>query len=193
MTYAFNPYYIQAPYQMSPFVNAMQQAYNTQAHQVQQPVQQVQQQPTQQQQITTQPPVMQPQAIIGGKILPVTNKEEATVAPVDLVQGTPSFFYNKSNGEIYLKQFDVPTGTAIFKTYVVSEPTSKPVEESFEEKGINTYQDDFNYLKEGIDGLYRVLADMTCPTHIKEKNNEVIDVKPEFIEEKNYKNKKRGQ
>ena len=182
--YPYNPYYV--PYQITPFVNAMQQAYNTQAHQVQQPTQ-AQPQQTQQQQISTQPPIMQPQSMIGGKILPVTNKEEATVAPVDLLNGTPSYFYNKSNGEIYLKQFDVPTGTAIFKTYTVSEPTSEPVEKSLEPKDINTYKEDFRYLKDGIDGLYRVIAEMQCPVNIKEVNTDVIDVEPEKIETKNRK------
>lgn len=69
----------------------------------------------QQQTITTQPPIMQPQMSIT-KMIPVSTREEATGTPVDLVSGSPTFFYNKSNGEVYLKQFDVQKGTAI-KTY----------------------------------------------------------------------------
>ena len=189
MTYPMyqNPYYMPVgnPYQISPYVAAMQQVYNQQ----QQPqVQQQQQQTQAQQQITTQPPIMQPQAIIGSKIMPVTNKEEATVAPVDLVQGTPSFFYNKSNGEIYLKQFDVPTGTAIFKVY---SETVQPEEVKQEEVPLQTdYSKEFQYLSEGIDNLHRMIANLQNQYATVE---EVIDVEPEPIEQKTFKTKKRGQ
>ena len=120
MNYA-NAYMGQNPYNNminphpSYFANALQQPYLNQ----QQQLQQVQQQ--NQQQITTQPPIMQPQAS-GSKIIPVSNREEATGTAVDLINGTPSFFYNKSNGEIYLKQFDIPTGKGIFKTYIETQP-----------------------------------------------------------------------
>lgn len=190
MTYPMyqNPYYMPVgnPYQVSPYVAAMQQVYNQQ----QQPqVQQQQQQTQAQQQITTQPPIMQPQTIIGSKIMPVTNKEEATVAPVDLVQGTPSFFFNKSNGEIYLKQFDVPTGTAIFKVY---SETVQPVEEKIAETPQINYEKELNYICSGIDSLHRMVDDLQNRFVTKE-NEEVIDIEPEPIEEKTYKSKKRGQ
>lgn len=188
MTYPYmqNPYYVPMvnPYQITPFVNAMQQAYNTQPQQIQQPQQA-------QQQITTQPPIMQPQAsIIGSKILPVTNKEEATVAPVDLVQGTPSFFYNKSNGEIYLKQFDVPTGTAIFKVYG---EVVQPIEETPKETPIKqtNYDKELDYICSGIDSLHRMVDELQSRFNVKEQDD-VIDIEPEPIE-KNFKNKKRGQ
>ena len=197
MTYPMyqNPYYIPMgnPYQISPYVAAMQQVYNQQ----QQPQVQQQQSQQAQQQITTQPPIMQPQAIIGSKILPVTNKEEATVAPVDLVQGTPSFFYNKSNGEIYLKQFDVPTGTAIFKVY---SETVQPEEEIQKEVPLQTdYSKEFQYLSEGIDNLHRMIANLQnqrqYPVNIEKVESEVIDVQPEPIESysKSKNVKKRGQ
>lgn len=183
------------PYQITPFVNAMQQAYNTQqVQQPQQTQQQVQQPQQAQQTITTQPPIMQPQAFIGSKIMPVTNKEEATVAPVDLVQGTPSFFFNKSNGEIYLKQFDVPTGTAIFKVY---SETIQPQEEKQVEVKQADYSREFQYISEGIDNLHRMIANLQnqrqYPVNIEKVESEVIDVQPEPIEEKTYKTKKRGQ
>ena len=191
-----NPYYMPYnPYQVTPFVNAMQQAYNTQqVQQPQQTQQQVQQPQQAQQTITTQPPIMQPQAFIGSKIMPVTNKEEATVAPVDLVQGTPSFFFNKSNGEIYLKQFDVPTGTAIFKVY---SETVQPEEVKQEEVKQVDYTREFQYISEGIDNLHRMIANLQnqrqYPVNIEKVESEVIDVQPEPIEEKTYKTKKRGQ
>lgn len=184
MTYQMfqNPYYMPLnPYQV-PY--AMQQV------QTQQP-----QQPQQnQQQITTQPPIMQPQAnIIGSKILPVTNKEEATVAPVDLVQGTPSFFYNKSNGEIYLKQFDVPTGTAIFKVYG---EIVQPKEETPAETQKTDYSKEFQYISEGIDNLHRMLVKIQNERpYIEKVEADVIDIEPESMESytKTKNNKKRGQ
>ena len=185
-----NPYYMPMgnPYQISPYVSAMQQVYNPQPQAVQQP-----QQPQAQQQISTQPPIMQPQNVIGSKILPVTNKEEATVAPVDLVQGTPSFFYNKSNGEIYLKQFDVPTGTAIFKVYG---EIVQPKEETQAETHIQAdYSKEFQYISEGIDNLHRMIANLQnqrqYPVNIDTIEADVIDIEPE--PEKVYKSKKRGQ
>jgi flagellar biosynthesis GTPase FlhF len=153
-----NPYmFNQHP---SYFASAMQQNYGL-------PVTQQPQQPTQNQQqtITTQPPIMQPQA--SGKIIPVSNKDEATAAQVDLVYGTPSFFHNKSQNEIYLKQFDVPTGTAIFKTFV-----EKPIEEVIEAH-VDNYDKQLNYISEGVDSLHRLLLQMQ-----KEDVEEEIIEKP---------------
>ena len=150
-----NPYmYNQHP---NYFTNAMLQTY--------QPQQQNQQQ--NQQSITTQPPILQPQ---GNKMIQVSNKEEATGASVDLIYGTPSFFYNKSNGEIYLKQFDVANGNAIFKVY-------GEIPQSVEEKTTivenNTYDKEFEYLKQGIAGLYRKLEQL--PIYVKE-DEEIIEI-----------------
>lgn len=165
-----NPYYPQ--YQnnmMNPypnhFVQAMQQNYG----------QQQIQQPQSQQQITTQPPIMQPSAS-GSKIIPVSNREEATGTAVDLVNGTPSFFYNKSNGEIYLKQFDIPTGKGIFKTYVETQITDEPETQHIETKN---YEKEFERLNEGIAGLYREigqLKQLKQPVYIKEANVEELEI-----------------
>lgn len=194
MTYPMyqNPYYMPManPYQISPYVAALQQTYNAQPQQAQQT-----QQPQTQQQISTQPPIMQPQSVIGSKILPVTNKEEATVAPVDLVQGTPSFFYNKSNGEIYLKQFDVPTGTAIFKVYGEIAQPKEEVKEHIQAD----YSKEFQYISEGIDNLHRMIANLQnqrqYPVNIERVEDDVIDIEPEPIESysKTKTTKKRGQ
>ena len=164
-----NGYY---PYQQmnqypNHFVNAMQQNYGL-------PQQQVQVQPqAQQQNITTQPPIMQPQASVGSKIIPVANKEEATGTAVDLVNGTPSFFYNKSNGEIYLKQFDIPTGKGIFKTYIEAQISEKPTKEVYDPSVI---EQKIDYLKEGIAGLYRKLEQMNQPVYIKQANVEELEM-----------------
>lgn len=163
-----NPYYPQYQGNMmnqypSHFVNAMQQNYGLpqQSH------------PQQQQQtITTQPPIMQP-SNSGSKIIPVSNKEEATASPVDLVNGTPSFFFNREKNEVYYKQFDVPTGKGIFKTYVeVPMQEETPISEG----NTHTYEREFEYLKEGIDGLYRKLEQLKQPVYIKEANVEELEI-----------------
>lgn len=191
MNYA-NPYY-QNPYQgnimqqqyPNHFINAMQQNYGLSQ----------QNQPQGQQQITTQPPIMQPQSS-GSKIIPVSNREEATGTAVDLVNGTPSFFYNKSNGEIYLKQFDIPTGKGIFKTYIETQPE---IETQKEQPVIINYDKQINYLIQGMDNLHRMVAQLQeqrqYPINIKEVNTESIDIEPEPLEDysKSKSNKKRGQ
>lgn len=172
MTYAnFNPYY--QPFQgnminphPSYFANAMQQNYGLPTSQAQSTSQA---QTQNQQTITTQPPIMQPQTV--SKIIPVSNKDEATASQVDLIYGTPTFFHNKSQNEIYLKQFDVPTGTAIFKTYV-----EKPFEEIVEEK-TNNYEKELHYISEGVDSLHRLLLQLQNETAIK------ADIEEQEIEE----------
>lgn len=74
-----------------------------------------------QQPIPTQPAIQQP----GFLCRAVTSREEATVAQIPL-DGTPSFFVNVSNGEIYRKAM-LPDGTAPLATYtrcedIVSSP-----------------------------------------------------------------------
>ena len=140
------------------FTNAMLQPYNNLTQQ--------QQATPQQQNITTQPPILQPQ---GNKMIQVSNKEEATGASVDLIYGTPSFFYNKSNGEIYLKQFDVANGNAIFKVY----GEIQPIEEKPTVVENNIYDKEFEYLKQGIAGLYRKLEQLNQPIYVKEEEKEI--------------------
>lgn len=155
-----NPYY---QYQASPFVAAMQQNYGN-------PIQPQVQPQQQQQTISTQPPILQQQT--GIKIIPVSNREEATGTPIDLVNGTPTFFYNKSKNEIYLKQFDVPTGTAVFKTYGEMQIIEEPVEQQ------NDYKKELHYISEGIDNLHRMLANL-------QPKEEVIEIEPEKKGKKN--------
>ena len=184
MNYA-NPYY-QPQYQ-----NNM--ALNTYPNHFIQAMQQNYAQP--QQQITTQPPIMQSTAS-GNKIIPVSNKEEATATPVDLVNGTPSFFFNKEKNEFYIKQFDVPTGKGIFKTYI---ETIQETETDKEQPLIINYDKQINYLIQGMDNLHRMVAQLQeqrqYPINIKEVNTESIDIEPEPIEDysKSKSNKKRGQ
>ncbi len=184
MNYA-NPYYQPYPNNMmqpqypTHFAQALQQNYSNTQPQTQQT--------QQQQQITTQPPIMTPQAFSGSKIIPVSNREEATASPVDLINGTPSFFYNKEKNEVYFKQFDVPTGKGVFKTFIELQPVEEPLSEVKETVRVNPYKEDFTYLKEGIDGLYRVIAEMQCPVYYKENKDAVIDIEPEEVKPKGKK------
>ena len=181
-----NPYFGQYPYQPTYFNYPMQNPYMQQGQQQQS----AQQQPTQQEQITTQPPILQPKNGINNEILCVATKEEAIGSPVDLIHGRPSFFYNKSNGEIYLKQFDVPTGSAIFKVF------NEKVEE-IEEKPRNIdYKKELNYISEGIDNLHRMIAKMqherNYPINIDTVEADTIEIENEQSDNKNYRNRKRG-
>lgn len=91
-------------------------------------------------------------------VIPVSNKEEAIATPVDLINGTPTFFHNKGKNEIYIKQFDVQSGSATIKTYIQSEHDSKPDNEGKNNIDINTYKKDMDYLKAAIDGLYKMFS-----------------------------------
>lgn len=150
------PYYQNNMYNPHPsyFANAMQQNYGNTTQQ--QPTQQQQQ--SQQQTISTQPPILQ--TVNNSKITPVSNKEEATGATVDLIYGTPSFFFNKSNGEIYLKQFDVQNGNAIFKIYKEIQPVEEPQKAILSKDDIKDYEPEFQRLNDGIDSLHRMLAEL---------------------------------
>lgn len=109
-------------------------------------------------QYNTQQPQQTTQAQNITRIIPVSTKEEAIATPIDLVNGTPTFFYNKGTNEIYLKQFDVQSGTSTLKTFTQSERDNKPNSESKSEFDINTYRKDINYLKSGIDSLHKILS-----------------------------------
>ena len=193
MNYMYqNPYFGQFgngmnnPYQPNYFAYPMQNNYVPPTQTQQQTSQQ-----TQPQQITTQPPILQPKQMINNEILSVANKEEAIGAPVDLIHGKPSFFYNKGNGEIYLKQFDVPTGTAIFKVF---NETAEQAEEKVENID---YKKELHYISEGIDNLHRMISKMQTernyPINIDRVEAETIEIENETAENKNYRNKKRGQ
>ena len=120
----FNPYYNNSPY-----VGATYQNYG----------------------LNQQPQRTQ---ITGYNLIPVSSKEEATGTQVDLINGTPTFFYNKSTNKFYIKQFDIKNGLPIFKTYT---EIKQPVEE--QSKPLN-YDKEFNYLCNGIDSLHKMLANL---------------------------------
>lgn len=67
-----------------------------------------------------------------GRVVFVTNIEEAKATPADML-GNPIFFYNKSKNEVYIKQTD-STGAAPIREYElkkessVSEPSTVELE-----------------------------------------------------------------
>ena len=84
------------------------------------------------------------------KAFTVTSKEQATNTPVDF-NGLPTFFYNQNSNEVYLKQFDIKTGSAIWKEYKAVEPVSN--EKKIKYLDVDTYTTDYNALNAKIDGL----------------------------------------
>ena len=166
MTYAnnYNPYFQQYP---NHYASALQQIYNPQT----QP-QQIMPQPQVQQPVQPQPAIVQSQTNMSTKMNFVSNKEEATASPVDLINGTPSYFFNKEKNEFYFKQFDVPTGKGVFKTYKevkAEEEEKKPeipvinYDEQF--KNINN---DLKHFAEGIDSIHRILAKMQSKEDVED-------------------------
>ena len=59
-----------------------------------------------------------------GRVVFVTNIEEAKATPADML-GNPLFFYNKSKNELYIKQTD-STGAAPIREYILKEEQSTP-------------------------------------------------------------------
>lgn len=88
------------------------------------------------------------------KTLPVTNMEEANATQV-AIDGTPTFFYNASKNEIYLKRISMQTGLAEFQKFaIVQQPTTK-------EKGCscsNGYNEQFKTINDKLDALYSILG-----------------------------------
>jgi hypothetical protein len=59
---------------------------------------------------------------------------------------------------VYLKQFDVQKGTAIFKVY--KEAIEPPKNDISDEGNINPYEKEFKHINEGIDSLHRLIQDL---------------------------------
>ena len=69
-----------------------------------------------QQQMQQAQPQMQPQ-MQNFSVVPVSNIEEANAFRVD-INGTPTFFFNASKNEVYMKRTNLQTGSADFFTFV---------------------------------------------------------------------------
>ena len=84
------------------------------------------------------------------KAFTVTSREQATNTPVDF-NGLPTFFYNQNANEVYLKQFDVRTGSAIWKEYKAVEPVCNEQKPKYLE--LERYDKDYTALNNKIDSL----------------------------------------
>ncbi len=93
------------------------------------------------------------QAQNNGGVIPVSTIEEARAFIVD-IHGTPTFFYNGNQKEVYLKQTNKQTGHADF--YIFAKAQEQETGEK-KENNINSYEKDFKAINEKIDGLYSIL------------------------------------
>ena len=96
----------------------------------------------------------------GFSIIPVTKEQEAYAAQIDILNGTPSFFWNQNAGEIYLKQIN-QYGKADFIKFAKQ---SKPVLNENVLKNTNTYEEDFKALNDKIDGLASSIKTLLAKT-----------------------------
>lgn len=92
------------------------------------------------------------------RVTTVSSRDEAVVAPVDVMGGQPSFFYNKAKNEFYIKMCDIHTGAPIFKTYI--EAIAAPVVEDSSAGNLNIYEKEFKHINDGIDSLHRLITNM---------------------------------
>lgn len=83
------------------------------------------------------------------RTIPVSDIAEANATTVD-TNGQPTFFYNKGKGEIYLKQFDINTGGAIFKSFKLVVATLNE-SEAINDKDV--YVERFNAIESKLDTL----------------------------------------
>lgn len=97
-------------------------------------------------------PQVQPQ---GFRTMLVSNIEEANASQVS-TDGQPAFYYNKGKNEIYLKQFDIATGGAIFQRF---ELAKMPVNNANETKLSNDYLKRFDAIESKLDGLASLFED----------------------------------
>lgn len=144
----FNPY--MTPQQR---IAQMEQQYNMNF--AQQPVQTVQQQ--------------------GYKLVTIGSIEEAKAAPVDTINDTPSFFFNRGKNEIYLKQYNSQNGLPIFCTFqLVQEPTNevnKKTEPNIYENNFKALNDKIDSFNSKIDGLYSLISTI----QVEPKSEQVSD------------------
>lgn len=113
----------------------------------------------------------------GYSIFPVSNIEEANATKADL-NYNPTFFFNQSKGEIYLKQLDRSTNAATLRIFQEIQPTQEPTSPVKNEQAISNYSLQLNTILEGINSLHRILNGLTQP-HI---NSEIIEA--DIVEEK---------
>ena len=150
----FNPY--MTPQQR---LNYMEQQYPQLA---QQPMQQPMQQQNNQELIT----------------IPVTNVDEANAFRVN-PNGTPTFFYNAGDDEIYLKKTNRETGKADFQIFKIQKQVQQQQHTVQTQENITTsnFEKELKMLNDKVDGLYSLFATVQTPTK-SESVAEEIKISP---------------
>lgn len=91
----------------------------------------------------------------GFRTMLVSNIEEANASQVT-TDGQPAFYYNKGKGEIYLKQFDIATGGAIFQKFTLA---TMPLNENNDTKETNIFSKRFDKIESKLDMLASIFED----------------------------------
>lgn len=124
-----------------------------------------------------QPPqAIQNVAPLGFNIFPVSNIEEANATKADL-NYNPTFFYNQSKGEVYLKQLDRTTNAATLRIFAEITPQTAQTEVN-NPNSVNSSEQKLNTILEGINGLYRLLSPPVENTNAEITNIDVSNIKP---------------
>lgn len=149
----------------SPYMTAQQRLYQME-QQYPQLAQQPMQQPMQQQ---------NNQELI---IIPVTNVDEANAFRVN-PNGTPTFFYNAGDDEIYLKKTNRETGKADFQIFKIQKQVQQqqPTVQPQENITISNFEKELKVLNDKVDGLYSLFATVQTPTK-SESVAEEIKISP---------------
>lgn len=149
----------------SPYMTAQQRLYQMEQQYpqlAQQPMQQLMQQQNNQELIT----------------IPVTNVDEANAFRVN-PNGTPTFFYNAGDDEIYLKKTNRETGKADFQIFKIQKQVQQqqPTVQPQENITISNFEKELKILNDKVDGLYSLFATVQTPTK-SESVAEEIKISP---------------
>ena len=93
---------------------------------------------------------------IGYKVIPVSSLNEVNAITVDF-NGTPTYFHNQANNEIYVKRFDIQTGLTTTQKFIKTDKPESDLSEAKPETGINSYDEKLDAINERIDGLKELL------------------------------------
>lgn len=116
--------------------------------------------------------------------IPVTNIDEANAFRVN-PNGTPTFFYNAGDNEIYLKKTNRETGKADFQIFKIQQQQIQqqpPAVHPQENIVTNNFEKELKILNDKVDGLYSLfstvqLTPKTEPVEEETKINSVKGVK----------------
>lgn len=128
-----------------------------------------------------QPPMQQPMQQQNNQeliIIPVTNVDEANAFRVN-PNGTPTFFYNAGDDEIYLKKTNRETGKADFQIFKIQKQVQQqqPTVQPQENITISNFEKELKVLNDKVDGLYSLFATVQTPTK-SESVAEEIKISP---------------